>query len=132
MSPTLVVDGNPKSIGYFKFDLSPYAGRTVTSAKLQLRVTTGSTRKQYAKQVSTDTWSETGLTFWNRPGLGTSVGTLGPTTANTDPTVPLTVATVQGELGQTMSLGLDTGAWNAVQLASRETTTPPTLVLVLQ
>ena len=33
------VDNSPVNIGYLKFDLSPYAGKTITAATLKVRTT---------------------------------------------------------------------------------------------
>jgi hypothetical protein len=127
----LAVDASPQTVSYLKFDLSAYAGRTITAATLQLRCTTsGSTGQQTVKLVGDDSWTESGITFANRPALGTSVlGTLGPTTKDTDYSVALTASALQGELGQSLSLGLDSASSDGVDLASRETTTAPKLVL---
>ena len=59
------------------------------------------------------------------------LGTLGPTSANTNYSVDLTDSGVQGELGGPLSLGLDSTSADGSDLGSRETTTPPKLVLTL-
>jgi hypothetical protein len=43
--------------------------------------------------------------------------------------VGLTASALQGQLGQALSLGLDSASSDGVDLASSETATPPTLVL---
>jgi hypothetical protein len=51
----LDVDGSPVNIGYLKFNLAPYAGRSVNSASLQLRVSSsGSVGQQNVKLVTDD------------------------------------------------------------------------------
>lgn len=130
--PAVEVDASPVSIGYLRYDLSAYAGRAVQSATLALRVSTsGSPGRQDVKLVTDDGWTEAGLTFANRPALSSSLGAFGPTVVDTTYTVPLAAAAVQGELGQALSLGLDTTSTNGVDIASRETPTPPQLVLVM-
>ncbi|MCD5341127.1 Ig-like domain-containing protein [Arthrobacter sp. AK04] len=134
-STTLSVDNSPVEITYLKFDLSPYAGRTVESATLQLRSAgSGSIGKQNIKLVTDDSWAESTLTYNNRPALGTSIGTLGPTAANSNYSVPLTVTGLASELGQQLSLGLDATSTDGLDLNSREagSTTAPKLVLTLR
>jgi hypothetical protein len=135
-STALDVDSSPVQATYLKFDLSAYAGRTLESATLQLSsAANGSTGKQNVKVVATDTWSETGITFNNRPAMGTtSIGTLGPTATNTGYSVPLTVTGLAGELGQQLSLGLDSSSSDGLIINSREagSTLVPKLVLTLK
>ena len=133
-SAMLGVDNSPVEITYLKFDLSAYAGRTIQSATLQLRSAgSGSTGTQTIK-VAGDTWSETVITYTNgRPALGTSIGTLGPTTTNTNYNVSLNAAAVNGELGQELSLGIDSSSSDGLDLNSREagSTVAPKVVLTL-
>ena len=121
-----------------KFDLTPYAGRTLESATLQLRSAgSGSTGTQNVRVVADATWSETGITNGNKPALGTaSIGTLGPTATNTNYSVPLTVGAgaLPAVLGQTLSLGMNSSSSDGLDLNSREagSTAAPKLVLTLK
>jgi myo-inositol-hexaphosphate 3-phosphohydrolase len=132
-SPTLEVDGQPKATSYLMFDLSPYAGRTVTGAALQLHVTSnGSTGKQDVKLSSDNSWTEGGVTYANRPSLGSTVlGSLGPTAPSSSHIVPLDPAGIDRAAGGRLTLGLDSTSSDGVDLTSRETPTPPQLVLKL-
>ena len=133
-STMLGVDNSPVEATYLKFDLSAYAGRTLESATLQLRSAgSGSTGTQNVKLVADDSWTEGGITYSNRPALGTSIGTLGPTTTNTSYNVPLTVSGLTGELGQQLSLGMDANSSDGLDLNSKEagSTLAPKLVLTL-
>ena len=132
-APKLVVDNSPVENAYLKFDLSGLAGRTIVSAKLQLRATTsGSTGTQNVRLVTEDTWTESGLTYSTRPALGSSVlGSVGPVTVNTGYEVPLSASALQGEVGGILSLGINTTSSDGADFGSRETTTPPRLVLQL-
>jgi len=131
-STVLNVDASPANISYLKFDLTPYAGRTITGATLQLRCTTsGSTGTQNVKLVADDAWTELGVTYGSRPALGTLVGRLGPAAASTSYEVSLDSSALQAELGGQLSLGLDSSSSDGVDLGSRESTTPPKLVLTL-
>ncbi|HET7781097.1 MAG TPA: Ig-like domain-containing protein [Arthrobacter sp.] len=133
-STLLGVDSSPVEVTYLKFDLSAYAGRTLVSATLQLRSAgSGSTGTQNVKLVADDSWTEGGITYSSRPALGTSIGTLGPTTTNTTYNVPLTVSGLTGELGQQLSLGMDSSSSDGLDLNSKEagSTNAPTLILTL-
>ncbi len=134
-STVLGVDSSTEEISYLKFDLSAYAGRTLESAVLQLRSAgNGSAGKQNVKLVATDSWTEGGLTYGSRPALGTSIGTLGPTTASTNYSVPLTATGLASELGQQLSLGMDSSSSDGLELSSKEagSTAAPKLVLTLK
>ncbi|WP_308216195.1 CBM96 family carbohydrate-binding protein [Pseudarthrobacter raffinosi] len=133
-STILGVDNSPVEVTYLKFDLSAYAGRTIESATLQLRSAgSGSTGTQNIKLVADDSWTETGITYSLRPALGTSIGTLGPTTTNTTYNIPLTVSGLTSELGQQLSLGMDTSSSDGLDLNSKEagSTLAPKLILTL-
>jgi hypothetical protein len=108
----------------------------VESATLQLRTAgSGSTGKQNVKLVADDSWTETGITYNNRPVLGAIIGTLGPTTTNTNYTVTLTASALAGDLGQQLSLGMDSSSTDGVDLNSKEAnsgTYAPKLVLTLK
>ena len=89
---------------------------------------------QNVKLVASDSWTEGGITYSSRPALGTSIGTLGPTTTNTSYNVPLTVSGLTGELGQHLSLGMDANSSDGLDLNSKEagSTVAPKLVLTLR
>jgi hypothetical protein len=134
-STLLGVDNSPAEVTYLKFDLSPYAGKNLQGATLQLRSAgSGSTGTQNVKMVADDNWTETGITFNSRPALGSSVGTFGPTVTNTNYNIPLAVNGLAGELGQQLSLGLDTASSDGLDLNSKEAgpTAAPKLVLTFQ
>lgn len=133
-SSMLGVDNSPVEVAYLKFDLTPYAGKTIQSATLQLvSAGSGSTGKQNVKLVADDNWTEVGVTYNSRPALGTSIGTLGPTATNTSYSIPLTSAGLAGDLGSQLSLGLDTSSSDGLDLNSREagSAVAPKLVLTL-
>jgi hypothetical protein len=130
----LVVDNSPVELTYLKFDLTQYAGRTVQSATLQVRSAgSGSTGTQHMRLVDDDTWTETGITYNNRPALGTtSLGSVGPTTTNTNYSIAVTPTALTGELGGVLSLGMNSTSSDGLDLNSGETASPPRLVLVLE
>ncbi|WP_353710465.1 DNRLRE domain-containing protein [Arthrobacter sp. K5] len=134
-STTLRSDNSPVEATYLKFDLSPYAGRTLVSARLLLRSGgNGSTGTQNVKLVASDSWTEGGITYTNRPAVGTSIGSLGQTTTNTSYSVPLAASALTGDLGQQLSLGVDANGSDGLELNSKEagSTAAPKLVLTLQ
>ncbi len=67
-----------KRHGYMKFDLNSLSGTTVTSAKLRLvlnyRSATGATVKAFG--CSTDSWTESGITYANMPAIGTELASV--------------------------------------------------------
>ncbi|KRE47541.1 hypothetical protein ASG92_09860 [Arthrobacter sp. Soil736] len=80
----------------------------------------GSAGTQNVKLVASDSWTEGGISYSNRPALGTSIGTLGPTTTNTSYSVPLTVSGLTGELGQHLSFGIASSSSDGLDLNSKE------------
>ncbi|MCZ3389635.1 MAG: Ig-like domain-containing protein [Actinomycetia bacterium] len=129
----LQVDGSPLLKSYLKFDLSSYAGRTIESATLTVPVTTsGSIGKQNVRLTLKDTWTETGITSSNAPGLDTVIGVLGPTSAATTYSVPLTASYIGPKLGGLLSLGIASTSDDDVVSGSRESSTPIQLKIVFQ
>jgi hypothetical protein len=129
-SAMLGSDNSPVEVAYFKFDLTELAGKTLESATLQLRSAgSGSTGTQNVKLIADDSWTETGITYNARPTLGSGIGTLGPTTTNTNYSIALTASAMASELGQQLSLGVDANSSDGLDLNSRETAYAPKLVL---
>jgi 3-phytase len=138
---TLSVDGaSSLMVSYMKFDLTSYAGMTVESASLKVHTTTatnaGSPNTQEIRDVSDDSWTETGMTYTNRKAVGGVIGTLGSTAVNASYTRPLAVPNMQAQLGQQASIALDQTPQetDGLDLDSSEATTTanrPTLILVL-
>jgi hypothetical protein len=130
----LGVDSSPTEISYLKFDLGPHTGKTITEAKLQLRVTGGSTGNQRVKLVTDDNWTESAIRYNSRPPLETLLGTLtGPTSAATY-SVTLDPEALKTELGQKLSLAVDSSSSDGLDFASSENTTTtnrPKLILTL-
>ena len=132
---TAWVDNSPVDIGYLKFNLAPYAGRTITGALLELRTSTnadsGSGGTFTVRPVSDDSWSES-TTYTTRKTLGnTTLGSLVKPTTNTAYSVPLTASALQGDIGSTLSLGLTTTSADGMNITTRQSTTAPTLKLTL-
>jgi len=116
----LAVDNSPVSLTYLKFNLAQLAGRTIESATLQLRSAgSGSTGTQNVK-VAGDDWTETGITYNTRPAVGTSLGSFGPTTTNTNYNITLVPGGLTGDLGGELSLALDSASSDGLDLNSKE------------
>ena len=134
-STAVWMDNSPVQVTYLKFDLSAYAGRTLDTASLQLTVAdNASGGKQNVKLVADDSWAEAALNYNNRPALGAGVGLFGPTAIGTSYTVPLTAASLAGELGQQLTLGVDTASTDGLAVSSKEagSTAAPKLVLTFK
>ncbi len=131
-STSLWVDKKPVQVSYLKFDLSAYAGRALSRATLQLRVAdNASTGTQSMRLVDDDSWTELGTTYANRPPLGVALGSFGPTSVGTDYRVALDATVVDSQIGDWLTVGVDTASSDGLLMASGETTPPPSLELVL-
>ncbi|MGF9649910.1 DNRLRE domain-containing protein [Pseudarthrobacter oxydans] len=131
----LGADGSPAEVSYLKFDLGTLSGRTITEAKLQLQATNGSTGNQRVKLVQDDLWNENAIRFNARPLPGTTpIGTLtGASSAGTY-SVNLDKNVLQAELGQSLSLAVDSSSSDGLDFASSEAATAasrPKLILTL-
>lgn len=130
----LSTDASPSTtIAYLKFDLSAYAGRTLTGASLNVTnasgTSAGSPGGQTVKSVGIS-WTGSGVTYANRPTLGSTVGSIGATTPSQVTTVPLTTSAVQSSMGSTLGLALSQTGSNGAHFQSRDASTGrPTLVL---
>jgi hypothetical protein len=134
---TLYTDGSPTKVSYLKYDLSGLAGRTVLDAQLQITTTSsswsGSPDAQRVRPVSDSTWTEADLSYSNRPALGTELlGSVTATAGGTTYSVALDRAALQQRLGGMTSLALENAGGDAFYIGSRESATPPRLVLTLQ
>lgn len=127
----LLVDGKPITTTYVRFDLSPIAGKTITSAVLRIRITNTSASMQNVKDVINNTWSESGITYNTRPALGTAITTINGGQSGTFKSIPLT-AYVAGKAGQLFSLGIDSTGNDGFDFYSKERATiteRPTLII---
>ncbi len=111
----LEVEGDPTDVSntFFKFDLTPYASRIITSATLHWYVNgnTDASRSAAAvfslKDVPTTTWNESSLNWSNQPLMGAAV-TAG-VGGTRDTWVDLNVTSyVSSKKGSIVSLGVDT------------------------
>jgi RHS repeat-associated protein len=120
--------------GYLRFDTS--AVPQVVSAKLRLNVTGTPAMPTDVYAVANTSWIETTLTWWNRPAFGSTLGRITPTSTSTSSWTEVDVTPyVQSEKNagrNILTLGLRNNyIWGGNLISrSRETATPPQLVLV--
>jgi hypothetical protein len=127
------VDGSPAKTTYLKYDLSGVSG-TVTSAVL--RVTTvassasGSPDHQSVHRVADSSWTEQGLTWNNQPAIDpVALGSVAGTTGSTSYDIALTPSGIASAIGGRLSLAIDSTGGDAFYITTRETSTPPRLVV---
>lgn len=116
-STTLQSDGDDAGTdyhSYLRFSVGNVG--TISSAKLRLYVANGSAGPHTVKLVSDNSWSESGITWNNKPATGTTVGTIGQTTANTWVEVDITSVVAANK---TVSLAIEPGSNDGLDLRSR-------------
>ena len=117
---TLHIDGSPVSVAYLKFDVAGLTGAP-SKATLKIFVTVSSTTSINASPVPDTTWTETGLTWNNRPAPGSpSIPSPTPITANTFLSYDVT-SLVHGN--GLVSFAIDTASATSKDIPSRENTT---------
>jgi hypothetical protein len=132
-STTLVSDGDPVSTIYLKFDLSAFAGKTLSSVKL--RITTapltyaGSLNAHSVRLVSDTAWKEAYLSYANSVAVSpTTLGTLGlGTLGGLTYDVTLDRSVVQPWAGGLFSVAIASLGFDGLVISSREGAADPTL-----
>ena len=135
----LSVDSDPSyKKPYMKFDVSVISGKALTSAILRLKTgssssaASGSSIDIRGLEEPTASWTESGITYNNRPKLtSTSYAAFKPSSANTWYSVNVT-RIVTGRSGNTVTIGLDSTGTDGADFQSRETTDKPQLILTYQ
>jgi hypothetical protein len=110
---------------YLKFDLSQYAGSTLSRALLSVHTDIspgGSADYQSVRSVSDDTWTEDGLTWTNQPAPGPRIGTIAAPGHDATATLPLDRSVVQAALGGNLSLAIDQLGVDGLTIASKDST----------
>jgi len=113
-------------IDYLKFKIPAQARGTVTDAKLQLYInfanTDANTTQWQLYKVANNSWTETGITYNNRPAYSTLLSTITGSNTTGNHYWDIT-STVQGMTSDTLSLALvstNTGAATNVNFSSKE------------
>jgi hypothetical protein len=129
---TLLVDYSPEARTYFKFNVSGIGAKQVVSAKLRLYAVDPSDAGGRLHRVTSTSWSETGLTWYNKPSyLSTVIGSIGTVVANAWYEIDVkSVVTADG----TYSFALESTSTNGADYVSRQgaTANRPQLVLIVQ
>jgi hypothetical protein len=112
-------------VSYLKFALpTPPAGKAITSVTLQLHTTTDSFAATVDPQpvnLVTADWSESTLTWNNRPALGTSLGSITSATAvNATFLTPLNASVLAPLAGTSVSIAVSTASTDSMWFWSRE------------
>jgi hypothetical protein len=129
---TLLVDYSPEARTYFKFDVSGVTGKQVVSAKLRLYAVDPSDAGGRLHRVSSNSWTETGITWNNKPSYNsTVVGSIGSVVANAWYEIDVkSQITANG----TYSFALESTSTNGADYVSRQgaSANRPRLVVVIQ
>lgn len=112
---------------YLKFDLTAVTG-TITDAKLKLWTTSTSGSGYTSWAVADTSWTETGIKWSNKPGLGAQLGSSGAISANSWTEVNVTAGTTAGQLNSFAVSGL---SGSDLHYHSKEGTNDPQLVLTV-
>jgi len=124
-----VAGGSTVMTSYLRFDLSHATG-SIQSASLKLTAGSSSSLGFSAFGVANTTWGETTITYANAPTLAaTATGSSGPITTGSVASVAIGGLAAPAE-GGLLSVAL-TGSGSQESLASRESATPPQLVLTI-
>ena len=102
-----VVGGSLVRITYLKFDLSSLAGKRISSAKLRMYVNNSSNGTFSLKTISTDTWSESTMTYSNRPALGSAFSSFAPGSIGSGWVEVGVSSAIVGKEGKVFSFGID-------------------------
>ena len=130
-SVSLYTDGSPVVYSYVRFNPTGLTGSTVSKATLRVYANTaGASAQTYdVHTAASSNWDESTITSANAPTFGPTIGSYGPIAAGTWTSVDVTSA-VQADGPVTFVLST-TGSTN-IRYSSRESTTPPELVVETQ
>lgn len=121
-------DGGTQYHTYVKFAIGNVG--TINSCKLRFYVQDPSNGPHSVRAVANTSWSESGMTWNNKPATGATIATIGSTTKDTWVEVDVTTACAPNT---TVSLAIVPGTTNGMDLRSRNhgtTSTRPQVVIV--
>jgi len=110
---------------YMKFDLSQYAGSSLSRAFLRVHTDIapgGSADYTSVRSVSDDTWTENGLTWGNQPTVGSRIGVISAPDHDATATLILDRSAVQAALGGNLSVAIDQVGPDGLTIASKDST----------
>ena len=117
----LRVKNDPEKQAYIKYDLITLAGLPVYSAKLRIWVADPSDKPMLVRSVADNSWTESGITYNNRPLAGETIASFMPASAGTYQEIDITKYTVES-IGKMMSLAIQTSGTNELAFRSRNVT----------
>jgi hypothetical protein len=127
-------DNSPVCIAYLRFAVAGVGGRPITHAVLRMQVDSASganANKGGDVRLVTDTaWSETGITYANRPATTGALLASRGTAVALNQVIDFDLGTALDGDG-TKSFAIVTSSSDNVDYRSRESATPPKLVLTL-
>jgi glucose/arabinose dehydrogenase len=127
---TMGVDASPVKQAFLRFQVSGLAGRKVGRVRLRMHQKDASGTGGRVYKLGTNTWSESGMTWNTKPAIGgTPVASFGGVSAGSWYEVDLGSAFVTAD--GTVSVAIDTPSGDGNKWASRESITPPELIVDL-
>ena len=134
-STTLYVSTSPVQNAFLKFDLTPLAGKTISTVTLKFKTTSdpaaGSANSLNVKLVGDVLWKEPYMSYNNTVAISTTL--LGTVPANSVPNtwyeITLTPSAIQQKIGGMLSIVFESTGPDGVLLYSRESTDKPQLVV---
>lgn len=128
----LIAGNNPRATTYLKFDLTPFAGHKLVKAQLRIQVGSDSSSGSHRlKKVSNTSWTQSSITYSNRPGLGDSIENFNARPNNVWKEIAVT-GYVSGKMGQQVSFAIDTASADSASFYSTESNNKPILVLTFR
>lgn len=126
----LLVDGGaPVTRAFLRFDLSTQSG-TIAGAVLRLFCSTNSSGGTAGISTTDNTWTETGVTWNNKPAPITAVGTTpAPNVTGTWFETTISEVDIQSAVGGVLNFIITANSTGGALYSSREGTNPPELVL---
>jgi acid phosphatase type 7 len=119
------IDGSPILNTYLKFDLAGVGG-SITTATLSIYANSSNSAGFNVSTVADTSWDELAITYSGAPPIGTVVGSSWPVRAGTRIDVDVTAAVT---VGAVVSLAMTETSSTAVSFGSRESATPPQLMV---
>ncbi|MGH2689699.1 MAG: DUF7594 domain-containing protein [Actinomycetota bacterium] len=128
----LEVDNSPVSHVLVRFDLTPFRGRAVTSARLRLRCTNSSNAGGVVR-LADAAWSEATVDWATAPAAGATLATLGSVSSGQSYEVDLTAAVAAAVADPAAAIGLriTSSSGDGADYASGEHTSLPGPQLVV-
>ncbi|MDQ5951693.1 MAG: acid phosphatase type 7 [Patescibacteria group bacterium] len=114
-----------------KFNLDSLEGKTITAAKLKVKVANASSATQRIRLAKSSDWEESNLTFDNKPGVYSDFVSFNGGKSDQTVSVDVTPLILKRE-GKRATLVIDTDQNNGFDIYSREHDSKPELVVTYQ